>query len=74
MNGITTTVDTMVIMITTTGAITVMGITIDIGTMAIGATDPGTPASGISIHQDRRSLLVINNDREASAVAGREFL
>ena len=70
MNGITTTVDTMD---TTTGAITVMGITIDIGTMAIGATDPGTPASGISMHQDRRSLLVISNDREASAVSGREF-
>jgi hypothetical protein len=71
MNGITTTVDTMV---TTTGAITVMGITIDIGTMAIGATDPGAQASGISTHQDRRSLLVINDDREASAVSGREFL
>lgn len=71
MNGITTTVDTMV---TTTGAITVMGITIDIGTMAIGATDTGTQASGISTHQDRRSLLVINDDREASAVSGREFL
>jgi hypothetical protein len=42
--------------------------------MAIGATDPGTQASGISTHQDRRSLLVINDDREASAVSGREFL
>ena len=74
MNGTTITVDTMVIMATTTEAFTATDTTIDIGATVIGATDPGTPATRIPTHQSLRSLLMTNDEREASAVSGRDFL